>query len=281
MPRKSLWARLPFGVRMTASGIGILAVMAGAGAGTAALVGKGSWHEGTAVAEPARVQWRAEPRTGSGVAKAADSGARPDHEDEIREKVQAAAAERDVPRDEADRTSPRRTAPKIVPAEEGAEDEAGEEPEQPRVERVEERQTIPYRTMLVRDPSLPRGESHVRVSGLPGERTLRYEVTYVGSVEKDRRLLDSSVTREPRHRVIALGNWHGGDHGGDLDVQLGRRAVEEECTDEDVLRTRLSELPDDEVNALDLTQLCEGTDEGENEEPEPAPSGQNPADEEL
>ena len=76
-----------------------------------------------------------------------------------------------------------------------------------RTARVSETQTIPFRTKLVRDPSLPRGSKRVQTRGVPGERVLHYEVNYTGTKETSRRLLDSNVKRNPQHRVIAVDNF--------------------------------------------------------------------------
>jgi hypothetical protein len=70
---------------------------------------------------------------------------------------------------------------------------------------VTETRGIPFRTRLVRDPSLQRGEHQVQTEGVAGSETLRYLVTYVGGRETERRFLDSTVTKEPQHQVIAVG----------------------------------------------------------------------------
>jgi G5 domain len=70
---------------------------------------------------------------------------------------------------------------------------------------VTETREIPYRTRLVRDPSLPRGRKREQSPGVPGQETLRYQVTYVGGRQTGRRLLDATVTRQPQDRVVAIG----------------------------------------------------------------------------
>ena len=104
---------------------------------------------------------------------------------------------------------------------------------------------IPYRTRIVREPSMRRGARAVRTAGVSGERTLRYEVTTVDGERTGRRLVGSTVTREPVTRVIAVGTgrsdgrpdrgcdrgkrenvrYHGGnsDHGGRSDDRRGNR----------------------------------------------------------
>ncbi|WP_211277839.1 G5 domain-containing protein, partial [Couchioplanes caeruleus] len=148
-----------------------------------------------------------------------------------------------------------------------------------RTERVSETHTIPFQTMLVRDPSLPRGSKRVQTRGVPGERVLHYEVTYTGTKETARRLVASTVTREPQHRVIAFGNrqapgdghdgrdrdrdrdrdrWCGDDRGEC--TPAGRAAV---CSDEtmpeeeNLLDQHLGLLSAEDLNALDLTLPCD------------------------
>jgi hypothetical protein len=103
---------------------------------------------------------------------------------------------------------------------------------------VTETREIPYRTQLVRDPSMPRGSRRVQAAGVPGVETVRYLVTYAGGKETDRRVLDSVVTKAPRDRVLVFGGRGGGgrDHtrecGPDLGhCLLGRRACLQPTTD--------------------------------------------------
>jgi hypothetical protein len=80
---------------------------------------------------------------------------------------------------------------------------------------VTETRAIPFRTRLVRDPRLPRGSKEVQAEGVPGEETLRWAVTYSDGRPTDRRLIDSVITREPQHRVVAFGTrrgWRGDGH---------------------------------------------------------------------
>jgi hypothetical protein len=153
-----------------------------------------------------------------------------------------------------------------------------------RTEQISETEAIPFRTTLVRDPSLPRGSREIESPGVPGERLLRYEVTYTGNRETSRRLLDSTVTREPQNRVVAFGNRGRGDRPGAGDgrhdrgrghahgrecrllgscVRMGREAV---CTDgdksdarqESIIDGDLSLLNPSDIDELELTLPCEG-----------------------
>jgi hypothetical protein len=79
---------------------------------------------------------------------------------------------------------------------------------------VTETRIIPFRTSLVRDPQMPRGQKRVQSPGVSGEEVLRYLVTYTDGRQTDRRLIDSDVTREPQDRVVAFGTRRTRD-GGD------------------------------------------------------------------
>jgi hypothetical protein len=68
-----------------------------------------------------------------------------------------------------------------------------------------ETREIPYPTRTVSDPGLPRGRQRVQTPGVAGEETLRYLVTLTDGKPTDRRLLDSTVTRQPQQEVVALG----------------------------------------------------------------------------
>jgi surface rod structure-forming protein G len=72
-----------------------------------------------------------------------------------------------------------------------------------------ETREIPFATRLVRDPSLPRGTRQVQAAGQPGEERLRYLVTLADGQPTGRRLLDSTVVRQPQPRVIAFGTRRG------------------------------------------------------------------------
>jgi hypothetical protein len=85
-----------------------------------------------------------------------------------------------------------------------------------------ETRQIPYATRFVHDSSLPFGEKQVQSPGVTGERTLRFRVTLTNRHRTGRRLLSSTVTRQPKQKIIALGNkssdqdddqWPGGGLG--------------------------------------------------------------------
>jgi hypothetical protein len=152
-----------------------------------------------------------------------------------------------------------------------------------RTEQVSETEAIPFRTTLVRDPSLPRGSREIETPGVPGERLLRYEVTYTGNRETSRRLLDSTVTREPQDRVVAFGGRkRGGQHSGGHDrsdrghghghgrdcrllsacLRMGRSAVcivgnTADPRKESIIDGDLSLLDPSDIDELDLVLPCE------------------------
>jgi hypothetical protein len=89
-----------------------------------------------------------------------------------------------------------------------------------------ETREVPYASRTVRDPSLPRGSQRVQTPGVAGEETLRYLVTLTDGKQTGRRLLDSTVTRQPQQEVVAYGDSADkSDRCGaslDLCVPLGR-----------------------------------------------------------
>jgi hypothetical protein len=119
---------------------------------------------------------------------------------------------------------------------------------------VTETRAIPYRTRLVRDPELPRGRKRIQTEGIPGEQTLRWLVTYSDGQPTERRLVDSQVTRQPQHRVVALGTRRSkGDRprecrpGSDHCFPIGRSAT---CPDQaDQVPTESAALPQNLLDA--------------------------------
>jgi hypothetical protein len=70
---------------------------------------------------------------------------------------------------------------------------------------VTETQPIPFAQRTVDDPSLPQGTRQVRTAGVPGVKTLTYEVTYSLGVQVDKKLIREAVTRAPVTEVVAVG----------------------------------------------------------------------------
>nr|BFE67894.1 hypothetical protein GCM10020092_011950 [Actinoplanes digitatis] len=141
------------------------------------------------------------------------------------------------------------------------------------VERVSESEAIPFRTRLIRDPSMPPGSWRIQTPGIPGERVLHYEVTFTGSRETGRWLIDSNVTREPQHRVVAFGNRRvtgpfGGGRDGRRECQLrlgpciglarGTACVDGsgDQSEKDLIDGDLSLLTAADIDELQLTLPC-------------------------
>jgi resuscitation-promoting factor RpfB len=70
---------------------------------------------------------------------------------------------------------------------------------------VIETRAIAFATRTVNDPTLAEGTRVVRIRGVPGVRTLTYEVTLTNGVQTAKRLVRSEVTRAPVTRVISVG----------------------------------------------------------------------------
>ena len=66
-------------------------------------------------------------------------------------------------------------------------------------------QSIPFATKTVSDPSLAKGSTKVKVTGVAGVKTLTYEVTYTNGVETGRKLVREVITKPPVTQVIAVG----------------------------------------------------------------------------
>jgi hypothetical protein len=282
MPRKSWWARLPFGVRMAAGTSALLLLIGGGVAGVTALnSGDARPRIVTAVADPAldgagnaarSAAGSALPRatapdgsdlraapgagrpadggagsaaaglgatglgatglgaTGLGAAPAPAPGAAPQGPAPAPPlHGPIAAGQRTAA--QADRNSVRRPAPVAGPGKPGVVAPGARPPAQPVVTtRIQvETQTIPYPTRTVSDSGLPIGSTLVETPGVPGEQTLRYLVTTTNGKQTGRRLLDSTVTRQPQPEVVVVGVPDGppGWHRCPLDfcMRLGRSAT--------------------------------------------------------
>lgn len=64
---------------------------------------------------------------------------------------------------------------------------------------------IPFKAKRVKDPSLNRGHTRIRISGKAGTRTLTYVVSYTNGERTGRRLVRKKVTKKPTTKVIAVG----------------------------------------------------------------------------
>ncbi len=70
---------------------------------------------------------------------------------------------------------------------------------------------IPYETTTVNDGNLEYGKTETRTTGVNGEKTYTYEVTYENGKETSRELIKEEVTKQPVTKVVANGTkivWH-------------------------------------------------------------------------
>jgi hypothetical protein len=281
MPRKSWWARLPFGVRMTAGACAMFVIVGGGVAGAVSTMtaprssGVSGQDAGPDLGAPrleedpevvSRAAAAAEPlppRHGettapapapAGVATAGEStaapatgrgapgpGRRTGPGREAGTGHQQAGSGRNAPApnrrapaphvaaaadqlsrartsdDRADRTGPRRDR---TLAQAPALRKAAAAPVVTTRTDVETR-AIPFDTKVIRDPSMLRGTRRVETRGAAGERTLRYLVTLIDGRQTSRRLLGSTVTRQPKKRVVVVGSARHIDPGVECDAILG------------------------------------------------------------
>lgn len=74
-----------------------------------------------------------------------------------------------------------------------------------RVTTVTERATIRHGVRTVKDASLAEGKRVVRTKGVDGVRTLTYEVTTTDGAQTGKKLVKSTVTKQPVTEVVAVG----------------------------------------------------------------------------
>ncbi|MFG1989258.1 G5 domain-containing protein [Actinoplanes sp. NPDC048988] len=224
MPRKSWWARLPFGVRMAAGGGALLVVTSVALGGVAALTrdDPAAPRIVTAVGQAAASPAAQDPQAPAPVAPhhakpqydAAASLPRIDNQADrtaTRTPKQAAAVPPSKPLQQPRRQPQQQGQPQQQPQQQMPPPViAAGDPRPVLTTRTEtETREIPFQTRLVRDPSLPRGARKIQTAGVPGEETLRYLVTFTDGKQTERRLLDSAITKQPQHRVIVFGSRRG------------------------------------------------------------------------
>lgn len=77
----------------------------------------------------------------------------------------------------------------------------------PKVEKrkVTETRSLPYSRRTVQDPAMTEGTRQVRVKGVPGVKTLTYEITLVDGKQTAKRLVGEAVTKQPVTEVVAVG----------------------------------------------------------------------------
>ncbi|WP_084599461.1 G5 domain-containing protein [Actinoplanes subtropicus] len=241
MPRKSWWARLPFGVRMAAGASAVLVVVGAGVAGVMTMVGGDG---------------RPAPRIVTEVNQAAPAVPVPVPVEKPRlQPVPKNDGKADI---RVHRARPKRVVPGVTPSAVASVPTGPVQTTQTQIETKE----IPYETRTVPDPALPRGAERVEAPGVNGVETLRYLVTLTNGRPTARKLIDAVVTRQPQHQVVALGTQSPDlgtrrpmrDCGGTLDFcgSLGRRAV---CPDQGRPEDVSIPLPDLVVDSGDLGYL--------------------------
>lgn len=78
---------------------------------------------------------------------------------------------------------------------------------EPVVETRRETQTqqIPFQTKTVEDATLAEGTQKIKTAGVPGTKTLVYEVTLIDGAQTDKKLISETVTKAPVTQVVAIG----------------------------------------------------------------------------
>lgn len=64
---------------------------------------------------------------------------------------------------------------------------------------------IPYETILIDDPTLPKGYEKTLVAGEAGQKLCSADVVYVNTQEHSRNVVQETVLQEPVNRVVAVG----------------------------------------------------------------------------
>lgn len=84
---------------------------------------------------------------------------------------------------------------------------AASSPAPPKIEKrtVTETKPIPFTTRRVSDPKLAKGTTKVTTRGVPGVRTLTYEVTFTNGKQTSKKLLRQVVTKKPVTQVVRVG----------------------------------------------------------------------------
>lgn len=67
--------------------------------------------------------------------------------------------------------------------------------------------SIPFESTVMKDDSLPVGETRIVTEGVDGRKEITYEVTYVDGIETARRKVSERVTVEPVTKVVAEGTY--------------------------------------------------------------------------
>lgn len=71
--------------------------------------------------------------------------------------------------------------------------------------QVNEVREVEFQVTRQNDASMARGTEKIKIAGVPGAKTLTYEVTYTDGVETARALVAEVVTRQPVSQVVLVG----------------------------------------------------------------------------
>lgn len=66
-------------------------------------------------------------------------------------------------------------------------------------------QRVDFQSSTQNDPTLVAGKSVIATQGVPGERTVTYEITLRNGIETSRRQVSDEITRQPVNQVTRIG----------------------------------------------------------------------------
>ena len=66
-------------------------------------------------------------------------------------------------------------------------------------------EVIPFASTTANDATLSAGTQKVTVAGVNGEKQITYSVTFKNGVEKGRKVLSSTITRQPVNQITSVG----------------------------------------------------------------------------
>lgn len=75
------------------------------------------------------------------------------------------------------------------------------------IKTVTEEISAAFDTQTVEDSKTKKGETYIKTVGVPGVKTITYEVTFQDGIEKSRKIVSEAITKEPVKEVIAVGTY--------------------------------------------------------------------------
>ncbi|MFI0448678.1 G5 domain-containing protein [Actinomadura sp. 6N118] len=70
---------------------------------------------------------------------------------------------------------------------------------------ITETKPISFRTRRIQDPALAKGVTKVRTRGVPGVKTLTFQVTFINGAQSAKKLMRQVVSKKPITQVIVVG----------------------------------------------------------------------------